>query len=49
MKFLSRPYEAIAEIFKSGTQERLLAEIEAGMHIWQTVSLPFKPSYLLFS
>jgi hypothetical protein len=38
MKFLSKPYEAVAEIFRTGTQDRLRAEIEAGMQIWQEVS-----------
>lgn len=37
MRYLSKAYEAVSDTFKSGTQARLRAEIDAGMQLWQQV------------
>lgn len=38
-KSLSRPYEALADIFRDGTLQRLEAEISVGIDLWDRVSL----------
>lgn len=35
---LAKPYDALADIFKSGNLSRLQAEITAGERIWLNVS-----------
>lgn len=39
-KCVAKPYDALAEIFKTGSLSRLKAEIEVGQAVWQNVSLP---------
>lgn len=40
---MAKPYDALADVFKTGSLSRLKAEIEVGQAVWQNVSLHLSP------